>query len=450
MSVLTIYADTNDDWLLYDTGGAYATAIEANGYAAQGAGRLAMMISQNPGYFRLCQAGVRFDSSPLGSGASISASVVSMCAEGAIDSTSRYVEAFVYDWGASFVGADARLSSQINALTMVAKRQLTSLSDGTRYDWTDVAMVANTNKTGYTYLVCTEDYFRLAEQPTTNHWVSFKDADTSGTTSDPTLTVTYTTSTTYDAAGDLTGGGTFAGTVGLNKQYDAAGDLTGGGTFAGTLTKNTTYDAAGGLTGGGTFTGALSLLESWIYGVDGVSAMIDVAGDDPDGTGGLGPTETASYLVEAFSDALGDINGATLIASRVVVVSGSGAGAPALAWRLPGVVVEAPALASDLVTITLFADGTVGTNAVKLYASLNTGSPTPADDISTLVSPALSLTNIVAASTPYTYATAFPRTAPVESSILITLAVRADLVDAAGTILDTRTIYASWYGGGFM
>lgn len=185
----------------------------------------------------------------------------------------------------------------------------------------------------------------------------------------------------------------------------------------------------------------------WEYVLDGISALIDVAAAGTNGLAGLGASGAGTYRITAYAEPTGDVDGSTPTAVRTVTISGASATPPSATWDVPGVMVEAPALASSLATITLKATSAPSGYTVKLYLAFGAGSPTPSVDHTADVSPPLSAPP--ATNTPYTYDTAFPRTAPVESASLMTLAVRADLLDSLGALVDTRTVLASWYGEGF-
>ena len=189
MSVLTVYAGTENDSVYSGDSGTYSTMRNGVGLAVESSNLLPFQSDIGGPTYRGFQGFLRFDTSSLTSAATISSSVLNMvCAYGG-DASSDH-QARIHDFGATVTSGDWVAGGTVAGKTLVAHKAVGSLSSSTRYDWTDDALAANTSKTGYTSLILSEADFAADVAPTTNHSGSWVKA--SGGANDPRLTVTYT------------------------------------------------------------------------------------------------------------------------------------------------------------------------------------------------------------------------------------------------------------------
>lgn len=130
-----------------------------------------------------------FDTSAVPDGATISSALLSVVAEGT--NTTDIIEAFVYDWGTGVDTGDFRSGTALGSLTKVAELAATTLTDGTRYTFTDIALAANINKSGMTRLLLAGKQQRTNTAPTGDHLLRHKSSNVTGTASDPRLILTY-------------------------------------------------------------------------------------------------------------------------------------------------------------------------------------------------------------------------------------------------------------------
>ena len=103
-------------------------------------------------------------------------------------------EARVYDWGTTLTTGDYVAGASLSALTSVATLSTASGWTTSGYNnLTDVALPANINKTGTTRLICCSSRQTNNTAAVGFESVSFYTTDETGTTKDPTITVTITT-----------------------------------------------------------------------------------------------------------------------------------------------------------------------------------------------------------------------------------------------------------------
>lgn len=151
------------------------------------------------------QGDISFDTTGLTGATS---AILSMVDQSDFSTTDFTLEARLHDWGATLTTADWLTPANIGGKTLVAQYTTATGWTGTVYhDFTDVAMVANLNTTGFTRLLLNSNLNRTAVPPTVDEYINAKSADTAGTTSDPKLTIVTAASTTdYFPVADITDG----------------------------------------------------------------------------------------------------------------------------------------------------------------------------------------------------------------------------------------------------
>lgn len=288
MATLTVYSGTGDG-LIASSSGTYSSARSGAGLTAYTASRL--LVGQDAGY--VCyESFLRFDTSALTSGATVSAAVISLVLSSDNSATDFTLEARASTWGGTLGTGDWVAGASLSSSTLLASRSTSGMTSvDTRYDLTsDAAFPAGVSKTGNTDVFLSSSRHRGNNTPSGEEYQEYYDAEESGTTKDPRLVVTYTTgvsgtlAVTLDAAtlagtGAIPSKGTLAATLG-------AATLAGSGTVANTVR-----------------TGTLSVT----LGAATLSASGTVSGVNAAGEDGLEIGETATavrYVLASASDGL--------------------------------------------------------------------------------------------------------------------------------------------------
>lgn len=196
MTTTTFYGSTGDGYSLYNEA-AYPPTVPGVGSNVA----VNLLVGQHksgPTYYNQ-ESGISFDTSSL-SGATISSAVLSLYGKTDNSTTNFTVEARVYDFGASWTDVDYRTPAELGSCTLVASLSTVGFSVAGYNDFTDVALPANINKTGTTYLVLASDRFRGGTTPTGAEYVDFYSYD-QGDPYRPKLTVTYTTTSIKSVGG---------------------------------------------------------------------------------------------------------------------------------------------------------------------------------------------------------------------------------------------------------
>ena len=208
MTTTVVYAGTADGWVNSTSGfddefdgyaGTYAAARAGTGTPGLTASTAATTLSVGQLYFAsfFDQYGVQegflgFDTSAIADTDTVSAAVLNVTSYGDFSTTDFTIEARLRDWGGTLETTDFVAGASLSALTLLASKTTASgFTADTAYDFTDVAMPANVNKTGSTYLLLCSSRTTGNNAPTGYEYVNVKSADTTGTTSDPKLTVTH-------------------------------------------------------------------------------------------------------------------------------------------------------------------------------------------------------------------------------------------------------------------
>ena len=206
MSTLVVYSDTTDGYIASSNTSTGAT----NDYAIVRAGtwlvadttQTNLWVGQDWTYdvendensLSVDEAFLGFDTSSIPDTDTVSAAVFNLTSSGDFSTTDFTIEARLYDWGTGLTTADWVAGASLSGLTLLAHRDTASGWTGnTAYDLTDDAFAANVNKTGTTRLLLCSSRTTAGTSPTIDvrEYVNAYSADSTGTTADPKLTVTY-------------------------------------------------------------------------------------------------------------------------------------------------------------------------------------------------------------------------------------------------------------------
>lgn len=197
MATLTVYASTADNDVK-STEDIYATARAGGILAAGAAGGGSSTVGQDftpgkPGFYDIWEAFESFDTSSLGASATVSAAALTLTSSADSSVTDFTIQARIHDWGAVVETADWVAGASLSGKTLVATHATSAgWTAGTGYEFTDVALPANVNKTGTTYILLNSSRHQGNNAPTGDEFIQLRTADYTGTASDPKLVVTYT------------------------------------------------------------------------------------------------------------------------------------------------------------------------------------------------------------------------------------------------------------------
>ena len=209
MSTLVVYSDTTDGHItsartVGGTTNDYALVRAGTGLFANPAYTY-LWVGQNWAYdsdfddnsLVVIEGFLAFDTSSIPDGDTVSAAVLNLTALADGSTTDFTIEARLSDWGTGLTTADYVAGASLSGLTLLAHRA-TSSGWTAAYDLTDDAFPANVNKTGTTRLLLCSSRTTAGTSPTIDRdeYVYAYSADQTGTTRDPKLTVTYSSS--YD------------------------------------------------------------------------------------------------------------------------------------------------------------------------------------------------------------------------------------------------------------
>lgn len=194
MATLTVYSGTGDGYI-QSLGATYSTVRGAgDDLSADTASDLSVGQAYAGPYF-VFESFLRFDTSSLTSGATVSAAVLSLVLSDDNSGTDFTLEARSSTWGGSLQTSDWVNGGSLGSSNLLASRSTSGMTSvGTRYDLTsDAAFPGAVSKTGNTDIFLSSSRQRGNNTPTGLEFQAYYSADQSGTTSDPRLVVTYTT-----------------------------------------------------------------------------------------------------------------------------------------------------------------------------------------------------------------------------------------------------------------
>ena len=138
------------------------------------------------------EAFLGFDTSAIGDTDTISAAVLNVTSNADVSTTDFDLQARLRDWGTTVTTADWVAGASLSGLTLLAHYATSGgFTANSAYNFVDDAMPANTSKTGTTRMLLCSSRTVSGTDPSGDEYVAIKSAETTGTTSDPKLTVTY-------------------------------------------------------------------------------------------------------------------------------------------------------------------------------------------------------------------------------------------------------------------
>lgn len=190
MTTLTVFGDTADG-AVESSDATYSTMRSGSGLSAFTV-TTTWIVGQQTGYVG-DQIFLAFDTSPLGAGATITSAVLSLYGSENASATDFDVQARLLDWGTTVTTADWVAGASLSGLTLLGSFNTSAYSLEAYNAFSDTAMTANINKTGFTRMVIASSRLSNGDVPTGNEYVGFYLANEAGTTKDPKLVITYTT-----------------------------------------------------------------------------------------------------------------------------------------------------------------------------------------------------------------------------------------------------------------
>jgi hypothetical protein len=192
MASYVIYSDSSDNDI-NSTNATYSTA-RAGSSLFLGISASYKSIGQyySGGTYGCYESFFGFDTSVLGAHSSISTAVLSIYGQSDSSSTNFTVEARSYDWSTTVTTGDWVAGASLSALTSLATLATSGYVSEGYNNFTDVAMPANVNKTGFTRIICCSSRMTNGDTPTTLEYVTVYEGGETGTTKDPKLTITTT------------------------------------------------------------------------------------------------------------------------------------------------------------------------------------------------------------------------------------------------------------------
>lgn len=194
MSTLTVYGIAGDGWVRSNDA-TYATARSGSSLIAITADANNLEIGQDGGGgYYLYESFIGFDTSALGSSATVSAAVLSLWLLIDNSTVDWTVQARLQSWSAGGLTTADWVAGASLTQTLLATLATSGIgATGAYKDFTsDAAFPGNVNKTGNTEMILCASDMVTGTPPAEFRDVIFDDADTAGTTSDPKLTITYT------------------------------------------------------------------------------------------------------------------------------------------------------------------------------------------------------------------------------------------------------------------
>ena len=197
VTVTTVYSSTVDGHI-NSSNVVYLTARAGSGLVTNTAGVTFTTGQTLPAGISNCFEGfVSFDTSPIPDAEPITAATLSLWATTKVVASSDFtLEARSSNWGASLDTGDWVAGASLSALTLLASIATTAVTTGQYNDLTENGTNLRTaiDVTGTTWILLDSDRHVAGNVPTGGEQVTCSSADEAGTTQDPKLVVTSTSS----------------------------------------------------------------------------------------------------------------------------------------------------------------------------------------------------------------------------------------------------------------
>jgi hypothetical protein len=204
VSTLAVYGDANDGYInSWDGLDDFLDGWEGSYSVARGGGTLEAYVDHSTFligqlrsggeffyHYEVYESFLAFDTSAL-NGMSISSAVLNLTCNSHNFSINFDIQIRLRDWGASLTITDWVAGGSLSSLTLLAHLSTSLFPQGSSADFTNDAMPANVNKTGFTRMVVCSSRTAGNSAPSNDDYVGIRAVDYAGSTSDPKLTITY-------------------------------------------------------------------------------------------------------------------------------------------------------------------------------------------------------------------------------------------------------------------
>lgn len=194
MATLVVYAKTSDGFITSSYDGVYTTARAGTGTLQVDTAYEAVNVGQSVGgqytSYACYEAFFQYDTSSLPGTAIVSAVKEELYLYSDHTVTDYTEEVRTIDWGTELTTADYVAGANLGNYTLLSSKAI-SPSAGYNEFPTSANFVSAINKTGDTRLFHSSSRLRTGNQPTGNEFVLWYDADRTGTSQDPKLTIEY-------------------------------------------------------------------------------------------------------------------------------------------------------------------------------------------------------------------------------------------------------------------
>jgi len=327
MTTVTIYSDTADGYI-YSSSTSYTTASNGNFLNVSSSEPIGFLGQYpNSGSYYIYQTFLKFDTSSIPDDAQITSVTLSCYGYTGSPPTSFSIEARLHDWDTTLTTADWVAGSNLSSKALLATINSSGWSTSGYNALTENGnnLKNNINKTGTTYIILCSGEQTNGSPPTNDEYVGLYYTDETGTSKDPKLEITYSTTYTQSTSGTT---GTLTGVLSAGHVYTQA--IAGAiSSITSTLTRVANKAVAGSITPDGVVSKLTTKSFSGAIGaVSGAVTTVDVILHEISGTMGA-LSGTVSSLQTGFGMALaGSIENLSGSISRVINKSLAGALTP--------------------------------------------------------------------------------------------------------------------------
>lgn len=197
MATVTIFGATGDGDISSGPNATYATVRSGTGLTAATA-TANLRTGQNlfGGNYTIFEGFLAFDTTSLAGIGTLTATTLSLYGQQDFSIADFTIEARVNNWGATLTTADWVAGASLSGQTLLASFATAGFSTSGYNDFTESsgALTANLNTAGTTYFMLCSSKDTSGTAPAGTEYVHVYSADQAGTTNDPKIVVTYTTS----------------------------------------------------------------------------------------------------------------------------------------------------------------------------------------------------------------------------------------------------------------